>query len=149
MRTITLLFAIGLAACCNAPDRKGTSGGGVAATQGAVPKAEPPKVEAPPTAVDIKTLLGEYKDNEVRADAQFKGKRIQVTGKVGDIKKDILDKIFVTVGTGKQFEIPEVQCYFDDEHASKAATLSKGQTVTVKGTVKGLMMNVLVEDCEF
>lgn len=139
MRTITLLFAIGLAACCNVPDQKRASGGGAA----------PRAADAPPTPVDIKTLLGEYKDNEVRADAQFKGKRIQVTGKVGDIKKDILDKIFVTVGTGKQFEIPEVQCYFDDAHASKAATLSKGQTVTVKGTVKGLMMNVLVEDCEF
>lgn len=140
MRTITLLFAVGLAACCNVPDQKGTSGG----TRGA--KASP---ATPAVPVDLKTLLGEYKDNEVRADAQFKGKRIQVTGKVGDVKKDILDKIYVVVGSGIQLEIPRVQCHFSDEHALKAAMLSKGQDVTVKGTVKGLMMNVRLDDCEF
>jgi hypothetical protein len=101
------------------------------------------------TQVEIRTLLGEYKDNEIRADSTFKGHIIQTTGVVGDVKKDILGSIYVTLGTGRQLEIPTVQCYFDDSHAAKAANLSKGSKVTVRGRVDGLMMNVLVKDCEF
>ena len=99
--------------------------------------------------VDIRTLLAEYRDNEVRADATYKSQVIQTTGLVDNIKKDITDSIYVTVGTGEQFEIPQVQCLFDDVHAQKAASLSKGARVTVRGRVNGLMMNVIVRDCEF
>jgi aspartyl/asparaginyl-tRNA synthetase len=99
--------------------------------------------------VSIRELLKEYKDNEVRADANFKGKRIRVTGIVDDVKKNITNDIYITLGTGKQFEIPKVQCYFDDSLANQAAQLSKGARVTVEGRVKGLMMNVQVDDCEF
>jgi exonuclease VII large subunit len=98
--------------------------------------------------VDIKSLLSEYKDNEVRADSEFKGKNVRVTGKVGDIKKDLLDHMYVTVGTGRQFEIPTVQCMLNAENQGAASSLKKGQTITVEGEVKGLMMNVLIEDCD-
>jgi hypothetical protein len=99
--------------------------------------------------VDIRTLLAEYRDNEVRADANYKSQVIQTTGLVDVVKKDIMDSIYVTVGTGAQLEIPQVQCLFDDVHAQKAASLSKGARVTVRGRVDGLMMNVIVRDCEF
>ncbi|MFL5344166.1 MAG: OB-fold protein [Hyalangium sp.] len=99
--------------------------------------------------VEIRTLLREYADNEVRADSNFKDHMIQTVGIVGDVKKDITNSIYVTLGTGKEFEIPQVQCFFDDAQAQKAATLSKGAKVGVRGRVSGLMMNVLVKDCEF
>lgn len=99
--------------------------------------------------MEIRKLLAEYSDNEIRADSAFKGQLIQTTGVVDDVKKDIMDSIYVTLGTGRQFEIPQVQCFFDDVHAKKAAALSKGARVTVRGRVDGLMMNVLVKDCEF
>lgn len=140
------LMLLGVSGCCGGGSR---DAGGTTGTSGLVP-SPPEKVEkGPATEVDIKTLLKEYKDNEVRADGQFKDKYVQVTGKVGDIKKDITNSIYVTLGTGAAFEIPQVQCFFDDIHAQKAASLSKGATVTVKGRVSGLMMNVLVKDCEF
>jgi len=99
-------------------------------------------------AIPLKTLLSEYKDNEVRADQQFKDQLISTTGKVGDIKKDIMNHIYVIVGTGAMFEIPTVQCFPSDGQEGKAAALSKGDTVTVEGRVSGLMMNVLVKDCQ-
>lgn len=120
------------------------SGGGTASAAAAEKKPE-----ATPTAVEIRKLLAEYSDNEVRADSTFKGQFIQTTGIVDDVKKDIMDSIYVTLGTGRQFEIPQVQCFFDDAHAKEAAALSKGTRVTVRGRVDGLMMNVLVRDCEF
>lgn len=97
--------------------------------------------------VAIGTLLSEYKDNEVRADQKFKGQLISTTGTVGEVKKDVLDHIYVTVGTGALFEIPTVQCFPVDGQESNAATLSKGDTVKIQGRVEGLMMNVLIKEC--
>lgn len=106
-----------------------------------------------PTAPDVKIsaaeLLQAYAGNEVAADSRFKGKVVEVTGIVGEIKKDILDDIYVTIGTGKDFEIPEVQCFIADDMAQKAGTLAKGSKITAVGTVDGLMMNVLVKGCRF
>jgi hypothetical protein len=98
---------------------------------------------------NLRELLAQYKDNEVRADAIYKGKQVRFAGLVNDVKKDITDSIYVTVGTGEWLQIPEVQCFFADSKARQAAQLSKGQHVRVRGIVKGLMMNVLVQDCDF
>jgi hypothetical protein len=103
-------------------------------------------LDASTLRVPIETLLGEYRSNEVRADSKFKGKLVQVAGVVGDVKKDLLNSVYVTLGTGAPFEIPEVQCFVQD--ASTVASLSKGDRVTMRGRVDGLMMNVLVRDCE-
>jgi tRNA_anti-like len=100
-------------------------------------------------AVTLDTLLGDYKGNEVSADAQYKGKRISTTGLVDDIKKDILDRPYVTLGHGSDFEIPKVQCFIAASHTASAAALRKGQSLTVTGNVDGLMMNVLMKDCTF
>ncbi len=99
--------------------------------------------------VPVATLLSEYRDNEIRADGLYKGKLLQITGRVDDTKRDVLNTIYVTIGTGEMFEIPQVQCFFGDEWAKAASTLSKGMTVTVRGRVDGLFMNVIVKDCEF
>ncbi|WP_437896743.1 OB-fold protein [Sorangium sp. So ce124] len=149
-----LLLAVG----CKGQERGGearpvTEAPGAAATTAqpaAAPAPAKPKEPAREAAqhVDIKKLLGEYHDNEVRADGAFKGKLVQVTGLVGDVKKDITGSIYVTVGTGTMLEIPTLQCFVAEGETGAAAALSKGQKVTVRGRVDGLMMNVLVKDCE-
>ena len=106
------------------------------------------RLEAATLRVDLNDLLSEYKDNEVRADGQFKGKLIRTTGIVGDVKKDILDDVYITLGTGQMFEIPVVQCFVKKDQVTRAAGLSKGDKVTVRGKVNGLMMNVLVKECD-
>ncbi|OJT19127.1 hypothetical protein BO221_37130 [Archangium sp. Cb G35] len=112
-------------------------------TQASTKSAEPVKM------LHLRDLLAEYKDNEIRADSNFKGRIIQTAGYVRDVKRDILGKIFVTVGTGQQLEIPVVQCSFSEAHAQKAASLSQGTPVGIRGRVEGLMMNVVVKDCVF
>lgn len=146
-----LMFGVGgfmalcfFGTCVSGIGAAARKGGGTAS---AAPSA--PRPAATATSVEIRKLLAEYSDNEIRADSAFKGQLIQTTGVVDDVKKDIMDSIYVTLGTGRQFEIPQVQCFFDDVHAKKAAALSKGARVTVRGRVDGLMMNVLVKDCEF
>jgi hypothetical protein len=99
--------------------------------------------------VDIRKLLAEYADNEVRADATFKGRYVLIDGIVGDVKRDVLNTIYITIGTGRMLEIPQVQCFFSEAHATQAAKFSKGSKITVRGRVDGLMGNVLLRDCEF
>lgn len=123
----------------------------VAPTQEATASPAPP-VKAPPPAalvVDARTLLADYEANEVGADIKYKGKVLEITGKVGDIKKDLFDSVYVTVGTGKQWEIREVQAYFGDADIGRAASLTKGQAITIRGRCDGLMMNVQVKDATF
>lgn len=91
-----------------------------------------------------KDLYNAYQANEVRADNNFKGKVFYVEGIIGDIGKDIMDEIYVTLNTGDI--IGSVQCYVDN--AEVAAKLQKGQRITVFGECDGLMMNVLMKDCK-
>jgi hypothetical protein len=108
-----------------------------------------PAQPAQATTVQIGTLLSEYRTNEVRADSAYKGQWVTTTGIVGEVKKDVLDSVYITVGTGEEFEIPEVQCFVANDQIGAAARFSKGNKVTVTGRVDGLMMNVLEKDCRF
>ncbi|WP_395835555.1 hypothetical protein [Archangium violaceum] len=105
---------------------------------------------SPETArtVDIRTLLGEYRDNELRADSSFKGQLIQTSGIVGDVKKDFIGDAYVTLGSGEPLEAAQVQCILNKSQAKKAASLSQGARITVRGRVSGLMMNVIVRECD-
>ncbi|MFJ2365833.1 hypothetical protein ACIPIN_19360 [Pseudomonas sp. NPDC087697] len=109
------------------------------------PAPEPAKEQA--MQVGIGQILSDYKGNEVAADNRYKGRLIQVTGAVGDIKKDFTNNLYVTLGTGAMYELPSVQAFFDDSMNQQLGNLRKGQKITVVCRVKGLMMNVLAEDC--
>jgi len=97
----------------------------------------------------LNSILSEYKDNEVRADSEYKGKTVEFSGIASAIAKDITDNIYITVGHGEWLEMPEIQCFFDDNLARQAAQITKGQRVRLRGRVQGKMMNVLIKDCEF
>lgn len=89
-------------------------------------------------------LTANYEANEVKADENFKGKSFYVEGVVRDIKKDIMGDIYVILEGDQMFR--DVQCYFDDKNT--ASQLQKGMRVTFYGKCDGLMMNVLMKNCE-
>ena len=97
--------------------------------------------------VDIRDILSSYEGNEVGADNKYKNNIIQVTGIISAVKKDIMDNLYVTLGTGASFQIPEIQAFFDDSMNDQLGQLSKGSKLTVICRVDGLMMNVLAKDC--
>lgn len=88
-------------------------------------------------------LTASYEENEVKADENFKGKTFFVEGTVRDIKKDIMDDIYVILEGDQMFR--DVQCFFDDKKT--ASQLQKGMRVTFQGKCDGLMMNVLMKNC--
>lgn len=124
--------------------------GGKSATSDAGAGGTPsgPAAEVPAIEVTANDLIGAYGTNEVSADGQYKDKAVLVTGIVDKIGKDMLDAAYVTVGTGKHFEIPIVQCTFARSNTAAAAQLQPGQSIRVLGVVKGKMMNVQLADCQ-
>ena len=113
----------------------------------ATPAPAPVPVKEQVIQVGIGQILSDYKGNEVSADNKYKDRLIQVTGSVGEIKKDFTNNLYVTLGTGAMFELPSVQAFFDDSINQQLSDLRKGQKITIVCRVKGLMMNVLAEDC--
>jgi hypothetical protein len=111
------------------------------------PAKEDPKTEENSPAIEVspKQLYSDYEANEVSADLKYKGKVLIVKGKVNTIGKDIMGDIYVTLNTGETFG--EVQCSFSDDHTNEAAGLKKGQTITIKGTCDGKMINILLSEC--
>ena len=97
--------------------------------------------------VNIRDILASYEANEVGADNKYKNNIVQITGIVSNVKKDILDNLYITLGTGASFQIPEIQAFFDDSMNDQLGQLSKGSKLTVVCRIDGLMMNVLAKDC--
>ena len=103
--------------------------------------------KSPEVTVSAYEIYQAYEANEVAADLKYKEKVIQVSGVVESIEKDLMDTIYVSLSVGDEYEISSVQCFFADSHKADAASLSKGQRVTIKGLGDGYLMNVLIRGC--
>lgn len=93
-------------------------------------------------------LVALYKQNEVAADESAKGRWLKVSGTVDAIGKDILGTPYVTLRADKADPSRMVQCMFPSSQAPKLAELKPGQKVIVRGKVSGMMMNVIVRECD-
>jgi hypothetical protein len=111
-------------------------------------KAAKQEAKADMLKVAAREIIEAYKGNEVKADNAYKGKYVEVSGIVSNVAKDIMDHPYVTVGTGEDFAVIEVQCTFAEKASAAAADIEKGKKISVRGHVKGKLMNVLLEDCE-
>lgn len=94
-------------------------------------------------------LVSFYEKNEVAADQRFKGSLVEFSGRVSSIGKDLLDNPYVTVSTGDPSSLREVQCALASEAVTESTKLSRGDGVTMRGTVLGLMMHVQLDGCTF
>ncbi len=125
---------------------------GVSSSKSDVPsvaaeKTTTPVVAQPVIQVTAVKLAEDYKANEVAADAKYKNKVVEVTGLVNTIGKDILDTPYIALSDGGQYSFTSVQCMFSEKDESLLSTVSKGDRVTLKGTVSGKLGNVNVSGC--
>jgi hypothetical protein len=99
--------------------------------------------------VSPQELYTAYDSNEIRADNTYKDKTVRLTGKVGDMGKDLFDKPYIKFNAD-QYGMTGVQVFFKLSEQAKIADLDKGQTITVVGTCTGKkIINVVVEDAFF
>jgi hypothetical protein len=94
-------------------------------------------------------LLKDYQANKVAADQKYKDKDAKITGIVTSIGTDIMDTLYITLGTGDQFEMVVVQCFFAKSYQSVLSKVEKGKRMTVTGHIDSYTMNILVRDCSF
>ena len=85
-------------------------------------------------------LFRAYEDNEVAADARFKGETVLVNGPIRRIGKDILDRPYLMLGS-------EVQAMFSTSDETMLAALRRGQTVEVECICSGKLGDVILRDC--
>lgn len=150
MRTNGMAAALlcALLACKSNDKPQGTTAPAAGSAQSeAAPKPETTPPPKPDVVVSIKELLAAYEENELGADGRFKGKRVGVIGAVAEVKKDILDDAYVLLGSGKELEIVQAQCYFDKSEISTLATLKKGQVIALSCDGDGLLVHVQLKDC--
>lgn len=88
-------------------------------------------------------LLRAYGENEVAADQRFKGKTLRVSGRVGNVGKDIANHPYVTLG---ESGLRSVQAFFSPATESQLIPLKKDTQIVVEGRCDGLFGNVLLKD---
>ena len=94
-------------------------------------------------------VCGEYKANEVAAEAKYKGKLVEISGTVDTIGNDALDNPFIAFATENQYEIiNRIQCMFSRNDITALSGVSKGERITLRGEVSGALGNIIVRNCE-
>lgn len=85
-------------------------------------------------------LSKEYKDNEDAANTKYRGKVVEVTGKV----KNASDTKVELEG----FNFADVDCNFDSSQRASVSNLKVGSTVTIRGRCAGeVIFDVELNDC--
>ena len=103
------------------------------ASEKAASKPKPAPAAIPVSAAD---LIKQFEDNELQADAKYKGKTLKITGTVEKIDTELLDDsdYVLNLTGGGDFEILTVSVY--DIPNEDLASINKGDKVTVTADFK-------------
>lgn len=83
------------------------------------------------TSVSVNDMMSQLDDNALGASDKYKGQYLEITGRLGNI--DSSGK-YISLYSDDEYAIIGVQCQIkNDEQRSKAASMAKGDTVTLKG----------------
>ncbi len=128
----------------NTQPRRSTQRSQVAAVN--VESAESSEEDAPLIQITAPDLSLVYHNNEVAADAKFKGKILEVRGQVREIGKNFAGTAYLNLQTLSQFE--SVDAYLQKDSVSYAAGLSPGDVVTVLCRGDGMIVgSPMLRDC--
>lgn len=136
LKWVVLILIIGVVIGAVAGESDSGSDKNTAATTSTEKKetATKPKEEAAPieyTAVSVNDMMSDLDSNAMGASDKYKGKYLEITGKLTNIDAS---GEYINLTADGDFEIIGVQCNIkNDEQKSKVASLTKGDTVTLKG----------------
>lgn len=84
------------------------------------------------------SLCQAYKDNELASDEKFKGKTLEVSGKVRRVYETTRPKAAcIELEDETSFSVLRVKCYFDPKVADALLGVQKDQKIKVSGTCEG------------
>lgn len=90
-------------------------------------------------------LVAEFNENENAANNKYLGKIIEVTGPVAEVNNEQDTVINILLGSNEALH--KVSCRLDSRHFGEAKKYSAGNTVTIKGTCDGFLMDVELSRC--
>lgn len=99
----------------------------------------------PVTKINFSVIVDLYENDEARANTQYLGKIIQVSGPITDIIKQ-QDKI-INVLIGDTNSLHKVSCLLDKKHFSAIDKYNERQQVTIKGICTGFLLDVELNRC--
>lgn len=114
------------------PSQEATNGSANQNTQTTQP-TEPEKV-VPQISVTSASISKEYSENEVAADAKYKGKLIEISGKIAGVNNGITDNEMIVRLSDGQYDVNDPYCYMKASEHDKVLTFKKGQQITLVGT---------------
>lgn len=95
--------------------------------------------------IEATALAAEYEADENAANKKYLGKVIEVTGTITDITYDDNQNLIVVMTD--EMAMTGVSCTFDNTQTDIKDKLKKGQTVTIKGSCTGVLMEVILTKC--
>jgi len=93
-----------------------------------------PTCEPGVICVTAEQLCDDYSKNDIAADAKYKGKTLDVSGKIKEIDRGFTGGAFITLDCGL---VTRVWCYFDKAHESEMTQVVEGDYVVVRGEGAG------------
>ena len=98
-----------------------------------------------PVAIeDARLLFNEYNTDENAANAKYLGKAIEVFGIVRSVETEEKGKMNIMIETGN--EMGAINCQFEKQE--EMPEVKKGSSVLIKGFCSGLLMDVVMVDCD-
>ena len=94
----------------------------------------------PDFRVTAAQIVADYTESESAAEDMYKGKVIVVTGVISEVYRGFLYTPYVELEAG-------VRCSFSDNEDPVMITLTKGQTVSMKGQGDRLLFGVELRGC--
>jgi hypothetical protein len=96
--------------------------------------------------VEVGTLVGDYNQNEVRADGIYKGKWLKTRGQVHIVGRGLLDNAYVVLAAGDEHFFT-VMCSFPKDQEPNLANLRQGGILSVVGKCDGKLGHVQLKNC--
>lgn len=120
-----------------------------------IPTPSAPSSEKTTQSIDLETkastMLNTYEQNEVRADAIYKGKVLKVTGIVHSISSDLNDDAVVHLAPkGDEYAFTSVHAHGDRNFHNQVINLTKGTMITIICIGDGeIIGSPQLKDCSF
>jgi hypothetical protein len=94
-------------------------------------------------------VLARYRRDGKDADAAYKGKTLEVVGRVELVKKDATKVYYVEFASPEAGTIAALRCYLGDRQPADPASVARGREVRIRGVCRGRSHHLVVLDqCE-
>lgn len=103
---------------------------------------------APEIIVTSAVIAKEYSENEVSADAKYKGKIIEVSGKITNVDNGITDNEMIVKLSDGEYDFNGSMCYMKESEKEKVLAFKKGQQITLIGQGNSATLgSPMLKDC--